>query len=204
MSEYRTDAELLAATGSDPRAFCLVYDRHAGAVNAYLSRQVGALSEDLTAEVFAQGWLSRNRFRDEAKARPYRGCSGSRGTSSTDPSAHGPPRTGPAESSGYPSREPSTPALRPSTNGCRFPPLPSHGVPPYRPSNARPWSYECFTSSATTRSPPGWEYGRRPPACVCRALCADCAIQRRRRLSSDRPATPPFGLPRAAWRRGRA
>jgi RNA polymerase sigma factor (sigma-70 family) len=66
MSTRPTDAELLAATGSDPRAFCQVYDRHVRAVNAYLGRQVGALSEDLTAEVFAQGWLSRNRFRDEA------------------------------------------------------------------------------------------------------------------------------------------
>jgi RNA polymerase sigma factor (sigma-70 family) len=66
MNPDRTDAQLLAATGSDPQAFCLVYDRHVGAVNAYLNRQVGGLSEDLTAEVFAQGWLSRNRFRDEA------------------------------------------------------------------------------------------------------------------------------------------
>ena len=66
MTMNRTDAELLAATGRDPRAFCLVYDRHVAAVNAFLTRQVGQLGEDLTAEVFAQAWLSRGRFRDEA------------------------------------------------------------------------------------------------------------------------------------------
>jgi RNA polymerase sigma factor (sigma-70 family) len=58
-----TDAELLAAQDAD--AFALVYDRHAKQMFGWARARVGEHAADLTAEVFARAWLSRDRFRDE-------------------------------------------------------------------------------------------------------------------------------------------
>src|SRR3954469_9754210 len=60
----RTDAELIRAAGSDPAAFGELYERHAPAVFAWTARRASHLAADLTAETFAQAWLSRRRFRD--------------------------------------------------------------------------------------------------------------------------------------------
>jgi RNA polymerase sigma-70 factor, ECF subfamily len=63
-----TDAELLAAAGSDARAFRQLYDRYAEAIHGFhrgRTRDAEA-ALDLTAETFAQAWLSRSRFRDRA------------------------------------------------------------------------------------------------------------------------------------------
>jgi RNA polymerase sigma-70 factor (ECF subfamily) len=63
----RSDAELLMAARSDARAFRALYDRYAERVFAY--HRARTRSEDaaheLTAETFAQVWLTRGRFRDE-------------------------------------------------------------------------------------------------------------------------------------------
>ncbi len=64
----RSDAELLAASGREPAAFRELYDRYATRVYGYQlrrSRDPDA-AHDLTAETFAQAWLVRKRFRDEA------------------------------------------------------------------------------------------------------------------------------------------
>src|SRR5262245_47956951 len=62
----QTDAELIAA--EDANAFRALYDRHADRIHRFhLGRtrdREAAL--DLTAETFAQAWLSRARFRDLA------------------------------------------------------------------------------------------------------------------------------------------
>src|SRR3954454_7282309 len=60
----RTDAELLHAARSDPAAFGEIYQRHAPFVFRWLERRARHLAVDLTAETFAQAWLSRRRFRD--------------------------------------------------------------------------------------------------------------------------------------------
>src|SRR3954467_10741839 len=60
----RTDAELIRAAGSEPAAFGELYERHAAAVFAWAARRARHLAADLTAETFAQAWLSRRRFRD--------------------------------------------------------------------------------------------------------------------------------------------
>jgi RNA polymerase sigma factor (sigma-70 family) len=64
----RTDADLLAAAGGDPGAFRELYDRYCERIHRFhLGRtrdREGAL--DLTAETFAQAWISRARFRDLA------------------------------------------------------------------------------------------------------------------------------------------
>lgn len=63
-----TDAELLRRSRTDAGAFRELYDRHAVAVHAFhlrRSRDPHA-AQDLTAETFAQAWLSRERFRDGA------------------------------------------------------------------------------------------------------------------------------------------
>ncbi len=64
----RTDAELLAAAADDAAPFRELYERYAARVQGYhlrRSRDVEA-AYDLTAETFAQAWLSRRGFRDEA------------------------------------------------------------------------------------------------------------------------------------------
>jgi RNA polymerase sigma factor (sigma-70 family) len=64
----KTDAELVEAAETDAGAFRELYERHAPALHRFhLGRtrdREAAL--DLTAETFAQAWLSRRRFRDLA------------------------------------------------------------------------------------------------------------------------------------------
>src|ERR687887_772742 len=64
----RTDAALLAATRTDAGAFRELYERYAEPVHAFHLRRTADADAayDLTAETFAQAWLSRARFRDEA------------------------------------------------------------------------------------------------------------------------------------------
>ena len=67
MSNTKTDAELLADALHAADAFREFYDRHARRVYAFhlrRSRDEDA-AYDLTAETFAQAWLSRARFRDQ-------------------------------------------------------------------------------------------------------------------------------------------
>ena len=61
-----TDAELLASARTDATAFRAFYDRYAERVLGYHLRRTGErkAAYDLTAETFAQAWLSRMRFRD--------------------------------------------------------------------------------------------------------------------------------------------
>lgn len=59
----RSDAQLIG--GADPAAFAELYRRHAGPVHAWLARRLAWAAADLTAETFAQAWISRRRFRDE-------------------------------------------------------------------------------------------------------------------------------------------
>ncbi|HWH94318.1 MAG TPA: sigma-70 family RNA polymerase sigma factor [Baekduia sp.] len=64
----RTDAALLLAARTDPAAFRELYERYAEALHGFHLRRTGDddAAYDLTAETFAQAWLSRARFRDEA------------------------------------------------------------------------------------------------------------------------------------------
>lgn len=70
-----SDADLLRASRTSSVAFRALYDRHAYRVNAFLARRTrdpGAALE-LTAETFAQAWLSRDRYaeHDEGTAAPW-------------------------------------------------------------------------------------------------------------------------------------
>jgi RNA polymerase sigma-70 factor, ECF subfamily len=63
-----TDADLIRASRTDAGAFRQLYDRYAERVYRFhlgRSRDANA-AHDLTAETFAQAWLSRTSFRDEA------------------------------------------------------------------------------------------------------------------------------------------
>lgn len=64
----RTDAELLESARSEAGAFRELYDRYADAMFAFHRRRASDADAayDLTAETFAQAWLSRLAFRDEA------------------------------------------------------------------------------------------------------------------------------------------
>src|SRR3954452_5149313 len=86
-----SDAALLAA--ADPDAFRELYARYAERVYGYFVRRSGDHARfDLTAETFAQAWIMRRRFRDEAagcstrcprrSARPC-GCASSISSSTT-------------------------------------------------------------------------------------------------------------------------
>jgi RNA polymerase sigma factor (sigma-70 family) len=69
----RTDAEVIAASLSDARAFVDVFDRHFDAIHRYLVRRVGSqIADDLASETFAQAFEHRGRFdRDRPDARPW-------------------------------------------------------------------------------------------------------------------------------------
>lgn len=62
----RTDAELIRAAESEAAAFAELYRRHVPTVHAWFRRRLDWAASDLTAESFAQAWLSRRTFRDEA------------------------------------------------------------------------------------------------------------------------------------------
>jgi RNA polymerase sigma factor (sigma-70 family) len=64
-SNEDSDADLIQASGSDAAAFGALYERHALKVYAWCHRRLDWAASDLTAETFAQAWLSRDRFRDE-------------------------------------------------------------------------------------------------------------------------------------------
>src|SRR5262249_29823045 len=62
----RTDAELIDAAASDAGAFAELYRRHVATVHGWFRRRLEWAASDLTAEAFAQAWLCRRSFRDEA------------------------------------------------------------------------------------------------------------------------------------------
>ena len=64
----RTDAQLLLDARTDAAAFRELYERYAVRICDYFRRRTGDedAAYDLTAETFAQVWLVRARFRDEA------------------------------------------------------------------------------------------------------------------------------------------
>jgi RNA polymerase sigma factor (sigma-70 family) len=63
MADRRTDAEVLAVSLVEPRAFMVVFDRHFGAIARYLGRRLRwSVAEELTAEVFATAFASRFRY----------------------------------------------------------------------------------------------------------------------------------------------
>jgi RNA polymerase sigma-70 factor (ECF subfamily) len=62
----RTDAELISTAESDAGAFGELYRRHAATIYGWFRRRLAWAASDLTAEAFAQAWLSRRSFRDEA------------------------------------------------------------------------------------------------------------------------------------------
>jgi RNA polymerase sigma factor (sigma-70 family) len=64
----RTDADLIRASRTDAGAFRQLYDRYAERMYRFhlgRSRDADA-AHDLTAETFAQAWLARTSFRDQA------------------------------------------------------------------------------------------------------------------------------------------
>ncbi len=64
----RSDAALVRAAYADPAAFRELYDRYADRIHGFHLARTGDTDAafDLTAETFAQAWLNRKRFRDEA------------------------------------------------------------------------------------------------------------------------------------------
>ena len=63
-----TDAQLLSAARTDPKAFRELYDRYAERMYRFQLARSGDrdAAHDLTAETFAQAWLGRARFEDLA------------------------------------------------------------------------------------------------------------------------------------------
>jgi RNA polymerase sigma-70 factor (ECF subfamily) len=64
--DERTDAELLIASRSEPRAFVEVYRRHAEDLLRYFARRTldPEAAAELTAETFAEAYASRRNYRD--------------------------------------------------------------------------------------------------------------------------------------------
>lgn len=72
-SEAVTDAELIARSVAEPRAFAVVFDRHFGVIHRYLARRVGSdAADDLAGEVFRIGFERRHDFDTRwQSARPW-------------------------------------------------------------------------------------------------------------------------------------
>lgn len=70
-TDQQTDAELIARSLEDPRAFMPLVERHQGILFGYLARRVGRdTAEDVTSETFARAFALRHRFdlqRDDAR-----------------------------------------------------------------------------------------------------------------------------------------
>lgn len=67
------DSEVIAASGTDPEQFALLFDRHAPLIHRYIARRVGPeIAEDLVAETFLAAFRNRGRYAGEfADARPW-------------------------------------------------------------------------------------------------------------------------------------
>jgi RNA polymerase sigma factor (sigma-70 family) len=67
-AKMKSDARLLRDARGHPAAFRELYERYADGVHGFHLRRTrdADAAHDLTAETFAQAWLSRTRFRDEA------------------------------------------------------------------------------------------------------------------------------------------
>lgn len=64
-SNHRTDAELLLESLTAADAFGVLYDRHAADLLAWITHTIGTGdAPDLLAELFAQAWIARKRFKD--------------------------------------------------------------------------------------------------------------------------------------------
>jgi RNA polymerase sigma factor (sigma-70 family) len=68
-----SDADVMAASRSDPPAFAALFDRHAEAVYGYLDRRVGGdRADDLLSEVFRVAFERRGAWTPEHRsARPW-------------------------------------------------------------------------------------------------------------------------------------
>jgi RNA polymerase sigma factor (sigma-70 family) len=64
----QSDAEVIRSALDDPEAFRALYDRYGERVHRFFTRRTGdaEVALELTAETFAQAWVSRKKFRDLA------------------------------------------------------------------------------------------------------------------------------------------
>jgi RNA polymerase sigma factor (sigma-70 family) len=65
----RTDARLLRDSKRSSAAFRVLYDRHSSRINAFLLKRTRDpdVAIELTAETFAQAWISRDRYSDHGE-----------------------------------------------------------------------------------------------------------------------------------------
>ncbi len=164
----RTDGELVHAAESDAGAFGELYRRHVSTVHGWFRRRLKWAASDLTAETFAQAWLSRRSFRDEADgsalpwllgiARNVARESARRNEVETRARRRLGLPTDLASEDGYAAVEER---LSPRAALARaLETLPEH--------ERRRSSFASWTSCRTRTSPPGWASAPRPPGCASR------------------------------------
>jgi RNA polymerase sigma factor (sigma-70 family) len=73
LSGESSDADVIEVSLSRPEVFAAIFDRHYGAVHAYVARRIGsALADDVASSTFTVAFERRRTFRDSApSAEPW-------------------------------------------------------------------------------------------------------------------------------------
>jgi RNA polymerase sigma factor (sigma-70 family) len=73
LPEYPDDAEIIVGSQRDPERFAVLFHRHAGSINRYVTRRLGpGPAEDIVAETFLAAFRQRGRYDPVRRdARPW-------------------------------------------------------------------------------------------------------------------------------------
>jgi DNA-directed RNA polymerase specialized sigma24 family protein len=163
----RTDADLIHAAESDPVAFAELYRRHVSTVHGWFRRRLEWAASDLTAETFAQAWLSRRCFRDEADGSALPWLLGIARNVARESARRNEVETRARRRLGLPIDLASEDGFAARSGSRRASGSPRHSRS-CRSTSGRLSSFAWSASCRTRTSPPGWASVPRPRDCASR------------------------------------
>jgi Sigma-70 region 2 len=166
-----SDADLIRAAGSDAAAFGALYERHALSVYGWCHRRLEWAASDLTAETFAQAWLSRDRFRDEHGGSALPWLLGIARNVLRETIRRDRVETHARERLGLPLDLAAEEGYARSRRGSHPAPHSQPRSTNYLSTSAMPSSCAWSVSCRTTRWPSGSRFSPRRHGSGCRALC---------------------------------